>query len=183
MPTVADKHAFAGAFADAAPLEAPAPELGDGVVVRFRRCTVDDLLAVAKVDFERPLVLDLILARLTLIDADGDQLVDPNDDVWFQRGTDGVLLARLAKRAGLAAEFALAFRPAVGEDSGEALTADRVRRTIADLAVAMRLSPDAIRRWPVADFVDVLRSARGADAEDAEDADAEDAEDADAEDG
>ena len=168
---VADKHAFADAFAGQGPIEVPAPELGADVVVRFRRpFTVDDLLAVAKVEFDRPLVLDLILARLTLIGADGGEVVDPNDDLWYQRGADGVLLARLSKRAGLAANFALAFRPAVGEDSGEALTADRVRRTIADLAMAMRLSPGAIRDWPLSDFVDVLRSAR----RDAEDADAED---------
>ena len=160
-PGVADKHIFAEAFADRAPIEVPAPELGESRTVRFRQpFTVDDVLAVSRVDgWQQPLVLDVLLARLTLVGADGQPLVDPAEADWFQRGTDGVLLARLAKRAGLVDRFSLAFRPAVGEDDGEPLTAARVRRTIADLALALKLSPGAIRGWPVPDFLDVLRSA------------------------
>ena len=154
---------FAAAANDA-PIEVPAPELGEGVVARFRsRFTVDDLLAVAGTPSSRePLVLDLLLARLALIDADGQRMVDPNDDDWFQRAADGVVMSRLARRAGLVAEFVRAFRAAPDGD-GDELTEDGVRRVIADLALVMRLSPESIRGWALRDFGDVLASLRQRD--------------------
>ena len=159
---VADKHVFAAAFPDA-PIEVPAPELGPGVVARFRsRFTVDDLLAVATTEHWREqLVLELLLARLTLVDADGAPLVDAKEDTWFQRGADGVALARLARRAGLVERFALAFRAAPDDPDGEEeLTAEGVRRLVADIATAMRLAPETVRGWPLRDLHDVLRSLR-----------------------
>ena len=162
---VADKHLFAEAFADQTPIEVPAPELGADVVVRFRsRFQVDDLLAVAGTEHWRdPLVLGVLLARLTLVDADGAHLVDPKDADWFQRGADGVLLARLARRAALVERFVLVYRTAPDdEDSGEELTAESVRRTVADIATAMRLSPESVRGWPLRDLLDVLASLRAA---------------------
>ena len=86
---VADKHVFAATFENK-PIEVPAPEFGEGVVARFRaQFTVDDLLAVASTDHWRePLVLELLLARLALVDADGQPVVDPNDDAWYQQGAE-----------------------------------------------------------------------------------------------
>lgn len=156
---VADKHIFADAFEP--PVEVPAPELGPGVVVRFRgRFLVDDLLAVAATEHWRePFALDLLLARLTLIDAEGNALVDPTDADWFQKCADGVVVARLARRAGLVERFVKAYRaaPDEGEDQEE-LSLDAVRRIVADIATAMRLSPETIRSWPLRDLRDVLSS-------------------------
>lgn len=158
---VADKHMFAEAFADQTHIEVPAPELGPGVVVHFRPAyRVDDLLAVAATkNWQDPLVLGLLLARLTLVDADGADLVDPEDDTWFQRGADGVALARIARRAGLVERFVLAYR-AAPDDAGDAeeLSAEGVRRVVADIATAMRLSPETVRGWPLRDLLDVLNS-------------------------
>ena len=166
---VADKHVFAAAFPDA-PIEVPAPELGPGVVARFRaRFTVDDLLAVASTEHWRePLVIEILLARLALVDAEGRRLVDPADDTWFQRGIDGVSLSRLARRAGLVERFTRAFRAKPDDPDGEeSLTAEGVRRLVADVAIAMRLSPESVRGWPLRDLADVLRALRGPDDDDA----------------
>lgn len=165
---VADKHVFSAAFADARPIEVPAPELGKGVVVRFRPYfTVDDLLAVASTEHWRePLVLVLLLARLALLDVDGETVVDPASDEWFQRGVDGVAVARLARRAGLVDRFVKAFRAAPDGEGEEDLTAEGVRRVIADVATALRLSPETVRAWPLRDLRDVLSAAdASADAE------------------
>ena len=163
---VADKHVFAATFPDA-PIEVPAPELGPNVVARFRaRFTVDDLPAVASTEHWRePLVIEILLAGLTLVDANGRRLVDPADDTWFQRGIDGVALSRLARRAGLVERFTRAFRANADDPKGEeeTLTAEGVRRLVADIAIAMRLSPEFVRGWPLRDLADVLRSLRGPD--------------------
>ena len=159
---VANKHVFAATF-QTKPIEVPAPEFGEGVVARFRpQFTVDDLLAVASTSHWRePLVLELLLARLALVDADGQNVVDPKDDTWYQQGADGVAIVRLARRAGLVDRFVRAFRATPDEDGdGEELTADAVRRTIADIATAMRLSPDTVRGWALRDLSDILASLR-----------------------
>lgn len=157
---IANKHAFAEAFARAAPIVVDAPELGEGAVCRFKgEFTVDDVLAVVAVPGwnSEPLVLALALARIALIDDDGKPAVEEGDDAWFQRGSNGVLLARLARRAGLPERFLLAFRAGRDDESdGEPLDEERLRRTVAELSVVLRLSPNAIRSWAASDLVDTL---------------------------
>ena len=155
----ATKHDIHGAFSASKPIEVPAPELGDGVVVRFKaEFTVDDLVSVVSVDgWKEPLMLELILGRLALLDEEGRPMVDPKSDDWFQRGINGVHLVRWAKRAGLAERFTLAFREREGTDS-EAVTEERIRRVVADLSTAMKLSPDTVRKWALSDLMDVLES-------------------------
>ena len=139
--TVADADVFHRAFSRRKPIEVDAPELGEGVVVRFRKTfRVADVLAVVSVpQWQSPMVLDLLLARLALVDADGNDVVDQSDDDWFQKGADGILLHRLSRRAKLREAFMLAFRAKEGEPSGKELTEESLRQTIADLSVAMKL--------------------------------------------
>ena len=158
---VADKHAFAEAFARSAPIVVDAPELGDGIEVRFKpQFTVDDILSVTAVPGwnREPLVLAMALARVALVGEDGQPLVPDGEAEWFQRGANGVLLARLARRAGLVDRFLLAFRsrPDHEDGDGEPLDAESLRRTVAELAVVMRLSPDSVRGWPARDLADTL---------------------------
>lgn len=154
---VAGKHVWAEAFAQRQPIEVPAPELGDGVVVRCRATfTVDDLLVVASAtNWREPITLGALLLRLTMVDEDGQPVVDPDDDVWFQQGADGVIASRIARRAGLIERFVEAFRGAPDAD-GEELNGDVVRRVVAELALAMKLAPNSIRSWPLQDLRDVL---------------------------
>ena len=170
---VADKHLFAKAFADQTPIEVPAPELGADVVVRFKPAfTVEDVCAVVclerddvvegsaepkKPAWQNPLLLELALARIALLDEDGRPMVEANEPEWFQIGSDGVLLCRLARRAGLVDRFLAAFRSKPDGDN-EPLTADGMRRIVADLATVMKISPESIRSWPAKDLTAVLES-------------------------
>ena len=160
---IADKHTFAKAFARSAPIVVDAPELGPDHAVRFKgEFTVDDVLAVVAVPGwdSQPLTLDLALARLALLGEDDRPLVEDGNDVWFQRGSNGVMIARLARRAGLADRFLCAFRGQPDGDDAEPLDEDRLRRTIAELAVVLRLAPSGIRSWAARDLVDVLSTLR-----------------------
>lgn len=164
--TVATKNTFAEAFAKKRYIEVAAPELGADVVVRFKpQFNVGDMLTVLAVEgWKEPLVLDIILARVALIDEHGKPLVDDASDKWFNEGTDGVLLSRLAKRAGLVPIFLKAFKRSEDDPDGDQeLTGEALERTVSDLSLAMKLSPESIRRWPAKDLADVLRaSARAA---------------------
>ena len=169
--TVADRHAFANAFAALRPIEVPAPELGEDVVVRFRRTfTANDLSMVLGIEsWREPLVLDVVLARLALVDENGKPLVDLDNDKWFLEGADGVLIARLSRRAGLKEQFLKSFKRTVDtpEDDKKLDKAD-IQQMIAEFSLQMRLSPDEIRAWPVQDLMDVLRAATKRDDSDAD---------------
>lgn len=165
----ATKHDFSNAFTAQKAIEVPAPELGEDVVVRFKSTwSVNDMLYVVSVDgWHLPLAFDLLLARISLIDGDGNRLIDEENDQWFNKQADAVLLARLAKRANLTVRFIQAMRPHGDENNkgeGRPLTADRLKQTIADLSIAMHVSPEEVRKWPVQDLAEILRaSSRAAD--------------------
>lgn len=158
---VASKHTFANAFVSRRPIEVEAPELGEGVVVRFKpEFTVDDVLTILAVkNWQDPLVFDILLARVAMIDEEGKPLVDDNNDKWFSEGTDGTLICRLSKRANLSAVFLKAFKRSEDDPDGDKeLTGDALQQTISDLSLAMKLSPESIRSWPAKDLADVLRA-------------------------
>lgn len=167
---VADKHVFAKAFSKNAPIEVPAPELGEGVVVRFKPdFTVDELAQVVLVQrsdaveggvnspaWTNPLLLEMLLVRIAMVDEHGNKVVQDNAPEWFQQGSSGVLMCRLARRAGLVEQFLKCWKAAPDSDSQEVLDAEKLNRLIADLATVMKISPTAIRSWPASDLADVL---------------------------
>ena len=159
---VASKHTFNEAFAKRGPIDVAAPELGEDIVVRFRQpFTVDDVLAVVAVpNWREPMVMDMLLARLSMVDKDGKACVEDGKgkDTWYQRGADGILLCRLSRRAKLREAFMLAFREREGAPSDKEVSEEELRHTIADLSIAMKIAPKGIRDWPAADLVDVLGS-------------------------
>ena len=174
---VADKFAFNNAFAQAAkkPIEVPAPELGADVVVRFKpTLTVDDVMFITTIPKwnEEESVLNISLTMLMMIDEDGNPVVDPKKDDWFRIGADGVLMVRLAKRAGLADIFARLWKRSVDEEGdGEPLTGESFERSMYDLSYAMRLAPDGMRSWPVKDMLELLKaSARLSESREQDDA-------------
>ena len=161
-PIIASKHTFADRFAEYEPIEVEAPELGEGVVVRFRPSfTVSDLAAVTATEgFDNLVKLELLLAQCTLCDEHGNRLVDPESPKWFDEGCDGVVMARLAKRAGLVERFLKVWKAGTDDEvveSGNRLLDDpHLRRLIAQVAVAMKTAPHEIMGWSMQEFKDLL---------------------------
>ena len=156
--SVADKQALHSAFQGQAPFEVEAPELGEGVVVRFKaELSVEDVLAVAAVEtWQRELVLPIILFQRMAVDSEGKPLVEETGPKWFIEGASGVLISRLARRARLVERFAMLFKASPGD--GEPLTQDGLTRVVQDVAVAMKLSPASIRAWAAQDLLGVLET-------------------------
>lgn len=157
--SIAGKNLFNQAFNRATPIEVPAPELGKGVVVRFKsEWTVDDVISVVSVpDWKEPVIFELILARVSMLDADGKPMVEDGKDEWFQRGTNGVLLGALARRAKLPDRFCEMFRSS--DPGAKPLDQKDFTRVVYDLSVAMKLAPASIRKWAAKDLLNVLESA------------------------
>ena len=87
-------------------IEVEAPEWldenGKPSKVRFRAAlSVDDVHTIGVLDSRNLNVLHVELFALLAVDEEGKKLVDPNDDEWFRRYSNGLEVVNVAKRANL----------------------------------------------------------------------------------
>ena len=159
MKQIADKLTFNSAFASGRPIEVDAPELGEGVVVRFKpELTVNDLVFVSEVStqFKSAAAFTLALVRRGLVDADGNAVVDDNADAWFMDGANATLMLKLAKRADLVKRY-MAHNMDDDGDSDD-LTPDAMRRVVATVAVALKVTPAEVGAMSAGELTGVLKA-------------------------
>ena len=159
--TFVTKQDLSGAFSNKRPVEIPAPELGEGKVVRFKpEFSVNDMLVVSELQlqFKSASAFIIALARQALVDGDGNPLVDPDNDAWFMEGANAAWLVKYAAKAKLVERYIDAMEDA-DTDRKDADT-DTMRQVVASVALTLNVTPDDVLAMSQPQLIDLLKAVR-----------------------
>ena len=161
MKFVGRKEANA-AFAKNAFIEVPAPEFGEGAVMRFKGAlNVLDMFAVAQASEGAKgnlSVLLLALVRQLWVDDAGKQVIGDDDDKLFLEGVDATLLLKYGQDAGLLELFT---KHHVDDGGGSTpFTVDAMREVVAALSVSLGVTPESVKSMSQQELIDLLKAFR-----------------------